>query len=680
MTNPLLQTEGLPAFSAISPEHVEPALAAVLAENRAIIEAVTENDDAASWEEIAQPIERMEHRLARTWSPVSHLNAVVNNAELREVYNRCLPLLSEYQTEVGQNEALFRAYQRVAESADLTPVQRKAVDDALRDFRLSGVALSAGDKARFRDIMQRLTTLSARFEEQVLDATNAWSRHIKDEAELAGVPEANRARARAEAERRELPGWVLTLDFPTFHAVMAHAENRELREAMYRAWVTRASDQGGDGDRWDNAPVMDEIVRLRQEAARLLGLKSFAAYSLVPKMARDPEEVLAFLERLATRSRPAAERDMKELQTFANRPLEAWDLAFYAERLRRERHAISDEELRPYFPVHRVLDGLFGLVERLFGIRVEAAPGVDVWHDDVRYFRILDGAGQERGGFFTDLYARPHKRGGAWMDDCIGRMELGGTTVLPVAHLVCNFMPPVGGRPALLSHDEVLTLFHEFGHTLHHLLTRIGCPSVAGINGVSWDAVELPSQFMENFAWDREVLRSLSGHFETEEPLPGELLERLLGSRNFQSGMQMVRQLEFALFDFRLHSAEPPPQGQAILDLLDAVRRDVAVVPYPSFNRFPNSFSHIFGGGYAAGYYSYKWAEVLSADAFSAFEENPDGLFAGDAGRRFLTEILEVGGSVDALTAFVNFRGREPKIDALLRHSGIGSEEQATAA
>ena len=680
MTNPLLQAEGLPAFSAILPEHVEPALEAVLAENRAIIDTVTRDASAASWETVVQPIELMEHRLARTWSPVSHLNAVVNNAELRNVYNRSLPRLSEYQTEVGQNEALYLAYQRVAQSADLTPVQRKVVEDALRDFKLSGVALSTEDKSRFRDIMQRLSILSARFEEQVLDATNAWSRHVKDESELAGLPEANRTRAREEAEQRELPGWVLTLDFPTFHAVMSHAESRKLRKALYRAWVTRASDQGTNGAQWDNAPVMDEIVRLRQEAAQLLGLDSFAAYSLVPKMARDPEEVTAFLERLAARSRPAAERDMADLEAFAGQPLEAWDVAFFAERLRRERHAISDEELRPFFPVHRVMQGLFELVEHLFDVRVEAVDGIDVWHADVRYFRIRDGAGRERGGFYTDLYARPHKRGGAWMDDCIGRMDLGERTVLPVAHLVCNFMPPVGQRPALLSHDEVLTLFHEFGHTLHHLLTRIGCPSVAGINGVAWDAVELPSQFMENFAWDRDVLKSLSGHFESGEPLPEDLLERLLGSRNFQSGMQMVRQLEFALFDFRLHSADPPPQGEEIFALLEEVRRDVAVVPYPSFNRFPNSFSHIFGGGYAAGYYSYKWAEVLSADAFSAFEENPDGLFAGDAGRRFLAEILEVGGSVDALTAFVNFRGREPKVDALLRHSGIGSDEQATAA
>ncbi len=680
MTNPLLQTEGLPAFSDIRPEHVEPALKTVLAENRAIVDAVTSETAEASWETVVLPIELMDHRLARTWSPASHLNAVVNNAELRDVYNRCLPLLSDYQTEIGQNEALYHAYRRVAQRDNLDPVQRKVVEDALRDFRLSGVALDAADKERFREIMQRLSVLSARFEEHVLDATNAWSLHIRDAAELAGLPEANQARARAEAEQRDEDGWILTLDFPTFHAVMSQAENRQLREAFYRAWVTRASDQASASDSWDNAPVMDEIVLLRQEAARLVGLDSYAAYSLVPKMARDPAEVVAFLEKLAARSRPAAARDMAALEAFAGQTLEAWDVAFYAERLRRKTHAISDEELRPWFPVERVMAGLFQLVEKLFSIRVELLEDVQSWHDDVRYYRITDAAGSDRGGFYTDLYARAHKRGGAWMDDCIGRVDVCGRHVLPVAHLVCNFMPPVNGRPALLSHDEVLTLFHEFGHTLHHLLTRIGYPSVAGINGVAWDAVELPSQFMENFAWDRSVLKSMTGHFETDEPLPDDLLGRLLGSRNFMSGMQMVRQLEFALFDFRLHSMDPPPQGEDILALLADVRHEVAVVPYPSFNRFANSFSHIFGGGYAAGYYSYKWAEVLSADAFSAFEENPDGLFGGDAGNRFLKEILEVGGSVDALTAFVNFRGREPKIDALLRHSGIGSEEQATAA
>ena len=669
MDNPLLDHSTLPRFAAISPEHVEPALDELLAANRRVVEQVT-GAGGATWDSVVAPLEAMDHRLGRMWAPVGHLNAVVNTPELRAAYNRCLPKLSAYGTELKQNEALFAAFRRVAEGhGSLDPAQRKVLEHALRDFRLAGVALSGEEKARFKGLMEELATLQARFEENLLDATHAWKKHVLEEARLAGLPPGLVDRAREAATAENLEGWLFTLDFPSYHGVLTHAEDRELRREFYEAWVTRASDRGPHAGRWDNTPVMERILTLRHEASTLLGFANYAEYSLATKMAGSPAEVIAFLDELATPSRPAAQRELAEVVELAGRPLEAWDIPFYSERLRRDRFAISDETLRPWFPTERVLAGLFRLTETLFDIEIRQAQPPDSWHRDVGYYEIVDGEGL-RGSFYVDLYARSRKRGGAWMDDCVGRARLDDEVHRPVAFLVCNFMPASGKRPPLLTHDEVVTLFHEFGHTLHHLLTRIDYPSVSGINGVAWDAVELPSQFLENFAWEPEVLPMISGHYDTGEPLPQDLLERLLESRQFQTAMQMVRQLEFAMFDFHLHSAPLPPDGQGMESILADVRSRVAVVDYPDFNRFAHGFSHIFGGGYAAGYYSYKWAEVLSADAYEAFAD-ADRVVDPALGQRFLRHVLEVGGSVDAMDAFIAFRGRRPTPEALLRQAGI---------
>jgi oligopeptidase A len=672
MTNPLLIDTPLPAFGQIRASHAEPAIRELLDRNRHEIAALLEAG-ADRWETLVVPLERMHHNLARAWSPVGHLNGVMNDDELRAAYNACLPLLTAYHTELGQNERLCAAYQSVAdrEGPSLVPEQKKVVDNALRDFRLAGVSLPPDRKQRFREVMERLATVQAKFDENVLDATNAWSRHVTDEQELAGLPANALRRGREAARAAGQDGWRLSLDAPTYQAVLTHAVSGPLRREFYEAWVTRASDRGPHAGQWDNGPLMAEILALRHEAARLVGFANFAESSLATKMARDPAEVVEFLQRLARVSRPAAEREYAELQAFAGRPLEAWDVAFYSERMRSERLQVSEEALRPYFPLPRVLAGLFTVVMRLYGVRIVANPSVEVYHPDVRYFDVLERDGTPRGGFFLDLYARPKKRGGAWMDQCVGRIELAGTGALPVAYLVCNFSPPAGEQPSLLTHYEVLTLFHEFGHGLHHLMTRVGCPSVAGINGVPWDAVELPSQFMENFAWRDEVLPLISAHVETGEPLPPEMLVRLQASRTFQAGMQTVRQLEFALFDFRLHAEYVPGVPPRIAETLAEVREAVAVIRAPEFNRFPHSFQHVFSGGYAAGYYSYKWAEVLSADAFGAFEEH--GVFDPATARRFLHAILERGGSRDAMEAFVEFRGREPAIEPLLRQMGLAA-------
>jgi oligopeptidase A len=670
MDNPLLQDATLPSFQAIRPEHVEPAVRQVLEDNRGTLARLLDSG-ASGWAGIVAPIERMQHRLARTWSPVGHLNGVANGDELRAAYNACLPLLTAYHTDLAQDARLCAAYQHVrdTEYEQLQPAQRQLIDNALRDFRLSGVALDATRKQRFKALMERLASVQAKFDENVLDATNAWSRTVDDAAELAGLPEAVIARARAEAAKAGRDGWLFPLDAPNYQAVLTHAEHRPLREAFYTAWVTRASEQGPA--QWDNSALIEEILSLRHEAAQLVGYSNFAEYSLATKMARDPAEVLQFLRRLARLCRPAAQREFAELESFAGVRLEAWDVAFHAERLKRERLAVSEEELRPYFPLPRVLQGLFAVAQRLYGIRVEPRTEVEVYHPDVQFFDIIGSDGTPRGGFFLDLYARPKKRGGAWMDECLGRIDLGGTQALPIAYLVCNFTPPGAGKPSQLTHYEVLTLFHEFGHGLHHMLTRVDFPSVAGINGVPWDAVELPSQFMENFAWREEVLPLISGHVETGEPLPAEQLRKLQATRTFQAGMQSVRQLEFALFDFRLHAEFTPERGSRLLETLAEVREEVAVVTPPAFNRFPHSFQHIFSGGYAAGYYSYKWAEVLSADAFGAFEES--GIFDSATARRFLGAILERGGSRDAMEAFVEFRGRPPELEPLLRQLGLAA-------
>jgi len=672
MTNPLLTDATLPRFREIEAAHVEPAIRQLLDDNRAEIAGLLATG-ATRWDTLVVPLERMHHRLAKAWSPVGHLNGVMNSDELRAAYNACLPLLTAYHTELGQNAELCAAYQAVmdAEGAALAPEQRKVVENALRDFRLAGVSLPPDRKQRFGEVMERLATVQAKFDENVLDATNAWSRHVTDEREIEGLPANARHRAQQAAAAAGQEGWLLSLDPPTYQAVLTHCANEALRREFYEAWVTRASDRGPHAGQWDNSPLMAEILALRHEAANLVGFASFAEYSLATKMAHDPSEVVEFLHRLARVSRPAAEREFKELEQFAGRPLAAWDVAFWSERLKNERLQVSEEALRPYFPVPRVLAGLLTVISRLYRVRIVANPAVEVYHPDVRYFDVLDRDGTPRGGFFLDLYARPKKRGGAWMDECVGRIQLAGTSALPVAYLVCNFAPPAGEQPSLLTHHDVLTLFHEFGHGFHHLLTRVNVPSVAGINGVPWDAVELPSQFMENFAWRDEVLPLISAHVETGEALPHEMLARLQASRTFQAGMQTVRQLEFALFDFRLHAEYVPGEPPRIAETLAEVREAVAVVRPPEFNRFPHSFQHVFSGGYAAGYYSYKWAEVLSADAFGAFEEH--GVFDGATARRFLHSILERGGSRDAMEAFVEFRGRRPEIEPLLRQMGLAA-------
>ena len=678
MDNPLLGQDPLPRFVQIRPEHVEPAMRELLTRSRARLGELAALP-APTFATLIEPLEELQHGITRTWSPVSHLNAVLNSAALREGYNACLPLLSAYQTDLAQSEPLFRAYRTIAErdAAGLAPVQRRVIEHAVRDFRLAGVALSAADKARFKTVMQELTQLQAKFEENVLDAANAWSWHVTDPDELRGLNEMLIEQARRRAHERDVSGWILTLDQPTYVAVLTDAESAGLRRAFYEAWATRASDRGPGAGRWDNSPVMAQILERRHEAARLLDFPSYAEYALATRMAHTVPEVLEFLHELARAARPAALAEFAELEHFAGHALAAWDVGFHSERLQRARFAVSQEELRPYFPLPRVLGGLFAVAERLFGVHIRERQGVAAWHADVRFFDIEGAAGQRVGSFYLDAYARPNKRSGAWMDECVGRKRLTSGTALPVAYLVCNFLPPGADRPALLTHDDVVTLFHEFGHGLHHLLTRIDYPSLAGINGVAWDAVELPSQFLENYAWHPQVLQQISGHFAGGAPLPEEMQSRLIATRSFQAGLAMVRQLEFALFDFRMHSEYSPGHGGRVLEILAEVRREVAVVPVPEWNRFPHSFGHIFAGGYAAGYYSYKWAEVLAADAFAAFEES--GVFDRATAQRFLDAILARGGSRDALDAFVEFRGRKPDVRALLRQHGISPADELTA-
>ena len=676
MSNPLLERFELPTFSRIKPEHVRPAIEQIIADNRAAVQSRLEKGGPYTWENLVAPLELMDDRLNRSWSPVSHLNAVMNSEALRDAYNGCLPLLSEYATEFGQNEKLYAAYLELAEAPEfkaLDQAQKQIVKNALRDFRLSGVSLPSAKKDRFKELAQELSKLSSQFQDNVLDATQAWQRHIEDVSVLAGIPESARAMAAETARAQGLSGWVFNLEFPSYIAVMTHADNRELRKEFYTAYSTRASDQGPTAGRWDNTEIMDRILALRHEEAQMLGFENYAELSLATKMAPSVAAVESFLIDLADRSLPSARSDLETLQAFARNDLaiedpQSWDLTYASEKLRQAHYELSQEEIRPYFPVPRVLEGLFAVIQRLFGVVVTPVMGVDVWHDDVRYFEIRDTQGV-RGSFYLDLYARAKKRGGAWMDECATRHLADGNVQLPVAYLTCNFTPPVGKQPALLRHDEVETLFHEFGHGLQHMLTRVDHLGVSGIHGVEWDAVELPSQFMENFCWNSEALALMSGHFETGEPLPEALLTKMLAARNFQSGMQMLRQVEFALFDIQMHRQYDPAEGGRVYQVLEDVRDRVAVVQPPAFNRFPHSFSHIFAGGYAAGYYSYKWAEVLSSDAYSLFEEQ--GVFDPKTGRAFLEEILEKGGSAGAMELFVAFRGREPSIEPLLRHSGL---------
>ncbi|RUO32575.1 oligopeptidase A [Aliidiomarina soli] len=677
--NPLAGDFLYPPFSAIQAEHIQPALEQALTESRDLIERVAAQA-YPSWETLVAPLEHADDKISRIWSPVSHMNAVVSNDALREAHDNCLALLSDYSTWVGQHEGLYQAYQTLRGSDEfnsLDQAQQRVITETLRDFELSGVALAPKDKSRYGEIQSRLSELSSTFSNQLLDATHAWYKHVTDENDLAGLPESALAAAAEQAKERDLDGWVFTLDIPSYLPVMMYADNRALREEMYQAFSTRASDQGPNAGEFDNSAVMEETIRLRHELARLLGFASYAELSLATKMADSPAQVMDFLTDLAERSLPAARADVEEVKAYAQandslEQLQAWDMAYYSEKLKQQTYDISDETLRPYFPETQVVNGLFEVAKRLFSIRIEEQQGVDTWHPQVRVFNIYDKNDEHRASFYLDLYARGKKRGGAWMAECAVRRRLpDGSLQIPVAYLTCNFNKPVGDTPALFTHDEVITLFHEFGHGLHHMLTQIDVAGVSGINGVAWDAVELPSQFLENWCWEKEALAFISSHYKTGEALPDDLLQRMLAARNFQSAMQMVRQLEFSLFDMRLHH-EVDPERVAIQAILDDVRSKVSVFTPPAYNRFQHSFGHIFAGGYAAGYYSYKWAEVLSADAFARFEE--EGIFNPQVGQDFLTQILERGGSDDAMTLFKAFRGREPDISALLRHSGITAD------
>ena len=680
--NPLLDFSGLPRFDRIEPAHVRPAINALLAESRALVAQLTTGAVPATWKDFVAPLNDGIERLSRAWGIVGHLHSVNDTPDWREAYNALLPEVSRFYAELGQNLALFAQYKALRDSADyasLSAAQRRIIDNELRDFRLSGAELPEAQKPRFQAIQEEQAALSAKFSENLLDATNAFAEYVSDESELAGLPNDVIQAAREAAEKEGKSGWKFTLHMPSYLPVMQYADSRRLRAALYRAYVTRASEFGPPA--LNNAPLMRRLLELRQEEAHMLGYANFAEVSLTPKMAESVEQVLAFLRDLAAKARPFAEKDLAELREFAAKTLglpvlEAWDYAYAAEKLRQARYDFSAQEVKPYFTEPTVLAGLFRAIETLYGVRItpDTAP---VWNADVRFFRITDASGQRVGQFYLDLYARETKRGGAWMDEAIARRRLpDGSVQTPVAYLVCNFARPVGekdGRPlpATLTHDEVETLFHETGHGLHHLLTRVDELGVSGIRGVEWDAVELPSQFMENYCWEWSVIETLSAHIESGAPLPRALFEKMRAAKNFQSGMQMLRQIEFSLFDMLLHSRFDPAAGEeGILQLLEAVRREVAVVFPPDWNRFANSFSHIFAGGYAAGYYSYKWAEVLSADCYAAFEEagNP---FDPTTGKRFLDEILAVGGSRPAPDSFRAFRGREPRVDALLRHSGM---------
>jgi oligopeptidase A len=661
MTNPLLSTAALPEFAAIRPEHVQPAIQQLLAEAQAALDEAVKPETPADYDSLSRILDTATERLGTAWGAVGHLNAVADTPALREAYNAMLPAVTEFYTALGANEALFAKYKAVlaAQGDTLSAARRQSLKHAIRDFVLSGAELQGEARERYAAIQERSAELQQQFSEHVLDATDGWS-HIASAEELAGVPQDV-----LDATRLDDGGHKLTLHFPVYLPVMQYADNRALRETLYRAYVTRASEAGKP--ELDNTAAMREIVALRQEEARLLGYAHFAEVSLAPKMASSTAEVTGFLRDLARRARPFAEKDLAELREFANgAPLEAWDVSYWSEKLKEARYAFSDQTVKQYFTAPKVVAGLFGIIERLFdvGIVEAAAP---TWNDSVSYYQLQRG-GHVVAGFYLDLYARPGKRPGAWMDGVRSRwLKPSGEQQLPVAHLVCNFASPVGGKPALLTHDDVITLFHEFGHGLHHMLTQVDDLGVSGISGVEWDAVELPSQFMENFCWEWEVLQQLSGHVDSGEPLPRELFDKMIAAKNFQSGLQTLRQIEFALFDMRLH-AEPGVEAD-VQKLLDEVRAEVAVLVPPAFNRFQHSFSHIFAGGYAAGYYSYKWAELLSADAWSAFEE--EGVFNAATGKRFLTEVLEQGGARDAIENFKAFRGREPQIDALLRHQGM---------
>ncbi|MGQ0622495.1 MAG: M3 family metallopeptidase [Panacagrimonas sp.] len=690
MSNPLLASRAfnsLPPFADFRPEHAETALDTVLAENRAALSRLLAQNEAPSWQSLIEPLEEMNERVSRVWGPVSHLFGVTATPEWRAAFNAGLPKLTEYGLEFSQSEPLFQAYERLSTSAafDSYPdTRKKVVRDALRDFRLSGIGLPPERKERFKAILMRLSELQTKFEEHLMDAIQAWSKQVTDRARLTGMAEAAIEQAAAKARAKKVEGWLLTLDFPSFDAVITYADDRELRQELYTAFATRASDQGPQAGQFDNSPLMDEILALRHEEAQLLGFGNFAELSLATKMAESPAAVERFLVDLARRAKPRAQAELDELRAFAQTldgptTLAPWDLSYYSEKLKEQKLGLNEEALRPYFPLPSVLDGLFNLIFSLYGVRVVPEPDAPLWHPQVQAYALQDERGQTFGRCYLDLYAREQKRGGAWMDECQSRRHTRLGVQQPVAYLVGNFRPPLqteaGEQPGLLTHDELLTLYHEFGHGLHLLLTQVEEAALAGIHGVEWDAVELPSQFMENWCYEASLLKTYARHWQTGEPLPDEQIAKLRESRRFQTGLATVRQIEFALFDLRLHRDFDPAQGAKVLELLDAVRNEVSVLKPPAFNRFPWSFTHVFAGGYAAGYYSYKWAEVLSADAFAAFEESglsPANLRA--TGARFLAGILSRGGSREAAELFREFRGREPSIEPLLRHSGLVEE------
>ena len=679
--NMLLNPPLLPVSAGLTPDLVEPVLDQLLAAHREAI--VTLADQAApTWQSLAVPLEALDDKLNAAWSPVSQLNAVMNSEAWREAYNACIPKLSAFATEVGQNETLFRAWQALHDApafAELTVAQQRAVKNALRDFRMSGIGLPAEKKQRFAEVTEALSRLTAKFADQVLDATQAWSLNVTEAEQLAGLPDNAMALLQSLAEAAGESGWRVTLDMPSYIAVMTHARNRELREQVYTAYATRASEQGPHAGQFDNGLLITEILALRQEQAELLGFAHYAALSLEPKMAESVEQVLAFLHDLAVKAKPGAERDLAQLREFARSELgiadlQPWDMTYASDQLKQQRYALSQEDLKPYFPAPKVIDGLFAVAQRLFGINIVPAPELESYHADVSTWALVE-HGEVRAYFYLDLYARAHKRGGAWMADArVRRRHADGTLQKPIAFLTGNFNPPIAGRPALLSHDEVTTLFHEFGHGIHHMLTEVEVAAVSGINGVAWDAVELPSQFMENWCWTPEGLALISSHVDTGEPLPQLLLDRLFAARNFQSGLMTLRQLEFSIFDLEIHR-QPGIDFSGMLRVLEQVRDITSVLRPPQWNRFPCSFTHIFAGGYAAGYYSYKWAEVLSADAFSAFEA--EGVFNADTGRRFRQAILAQGGSRPAAELFREFMGRDPSAEALLRHTGLSEAMEA---
>lgn len=682
MTNPLLDLCALPRFSAILPEHVTPAIRQLIAENRSLIVQLCDAPGTPDWDSLIVPITDAGEHLGRAWGVVGHMHSVMDTPEWREAYNGMLPEVSRFYAETGHNLKLFEKYKALRASpgfATLSPVRQRILEHELRDFRLCGAELPDALKPRFQDMQETQSALAAKFSENLLDATNAHAEWIEDETMLAGLPEDVRATARSAAERAGKTGWKLTLQMPCYLPVMQYAESRDLRARMYRAYATRASEFGPSG--LDNGPLIGQMLALRHEEAQMLGYRHFAETSLVTKMAESTGQVLAFLHELAAKAKPFAERDLSDLREFARSDLglatlEPWDMAYASEKLRQARYAFSELEVKNYFPQPKVIEGLFRVARALYGIDIVAATA-ETWDSDVDFYRI-ERDGETIGHFFLDLHARETKRGGAWMDSACARQRTAQGVQTPVAYLVCNFPGPGADKPATFTHDDVQTLFHEFGHGLHHLLTRVDELAASGIHGVEWDAVELPSQFMENFCWEWDVLSSMTAHADTGAPLPRELFDKMVAARNFQSGMQTVRQIEFSMFDLRLHSEIEPVDDavgiERVLSLLDEVRTEVAVVIPPAWHRFPHSFSHIFAGGYAAGYYSYKWAEVLSADAFEAFEETRTGdgsVLSAATGRRFWDEVLAVGGSRPSMDSFKAFRGREPKVDALLRHNGM---------